>query len=734
MDLSFAWNPDAGWEAPLAALFLVLLFLVPVSLGAGVFLLVVVGADNPYLRLKELLSRFLAWTWRGGREAAWSLVWRSLAVALYLPLSFTVAYVLCRILADEVATARFQALLSVLATLGTLVGLLPVPVFVAALGRRLHLAAGVRVVRTLFARPLYPLVVEALALIAFAVLFVVKMKVAIEASPWRTPAVILAGVLAGVVLAAQTSRLTARLVPSVISGLVLLALVLGSAAGALSLKTTDTVSHGFIEETRAARWIHHLLAKALDRDGDGYMHGFAGGDCAPDDPGISPAAVDIPGNGIDEDCDGYDTQRSTIEAGRWDFDLPEQYPTRKLPVILITDDALSANHVSFMGYQRKTTRNLDALSEQCFGFGKAFSQGPSTRLSLGSAFTGVYDTQVLRLDSRRVPHPLAPENLTLAEAFQQAGWDTVAVVPNRYFHARWRGLLQGFQYVDKSASRTRKVNDEDVHNAPQLTDAALEQIRKKRTKPLFLWVHYYDNHPPFSQPEGAPSFGTSRRDIYDAEVAFADEAMGRLFEGVEEAFAEEGYLMIVSADHGSSFDERHPARSHGYDLHTSVLHIPMLFCSRFIEPGWDSESPVALIDIFPTLANLHRLPVRTPLEGTSLVPLLFKGESWPKRNVYHQFLLPEKVRKGEDPLYAASVRDSQYNLIWDRKNGRRMLFDYGSDPFEENDLAASLPKVVRKLDSSLKSWLVKVYMPTEQQHAPDESPEDTNDGDYVDHY
>src|SRR5579871_6545447 len=98
----------------------------------------------------------------------------------------------------------------------------------------------------------------------------------------------------------------------------------------------------------------------LDFDGDGYARALGGGDCDDADPDIHPGAVDIPGDGIDADCDGQDATDALPPPATM-AELPTSVP-RDLNLLLVTIDTLRADHLGCYGYGRPTSPAIDALA------------------------------------------------------------------------------------------------------------------------------------------------------------------------------------------------------------------------------------------------------------------------------------------------------------------------------------------------------------------------------------
>ncbi|NOY90507.1 MAG: sulfatase-like hydrolase/transferase [Deltaproteobacteria bacterium] len=288
-----------------------------------------------------------------------------------------------------------------------------------------------------------------------------------------------------------------------------------------------------------------LLRASLDFDHDGRLSFAGDGDCAAFDPSRHPMAVDIPGDGIDQDCDGRDAVPGEVEFASFHTTLlPSGFDRRPPLVLLLTVDAFNPRRLRTFGAERDPMPQLDRFFESAVLFRSAFAQGPSTRLSFPATFTSRWDSEIPRRLEGRHPYPLEDSVTTLAERFERADYRTAAVLPDALFRpSRWHGLLQGFQRNELALPAAGHH-----HGAQQVTDAAVAELARAAGHPLFLWVHYFDAHSPHRHPRGEPDYGTQMVDRYDAELHHVDTQLGRLLAEVRRRYGDDAWI-IVTGDH-----------------------------------------------------------------------------------------------------------------------------------------------------------------------------------------
>jgi len=345
-------------------------------------------------------------------------------------------------------------------------------------------------------------------------------------------------------------------------------------------------------------------------------------------------------------------------------------------VLLITIDALRADHLSSYGYGRPLSTEIDALAKEGQLFERAYAQAPHSSYSLCSLFSSEYLHETTELGAP------APEQ-TLPRALAEDGYHSAAFYTQGIFHTAAERLSSYEQDAFGFA-----LHDHQDRPPEQMTDRVLEEIDRtvQRGEPNALfWVHYFNVHEPYR----ATTFGTSDVDRYDSEILAADAAIGRLVRSAR-ARLKKPLVVVITADHGEEFHE-HGGVYHGSSLYQEQVHIPLIM----VVPGMPARryaQPVESIDIAPTLLGLVGVDRPVSMRGADLRAYLVN---------------PERDR---GPVFSAVIHKKMvvswpHKLIADLRFGSYELYDLSKDPGERQNNADRDPGRVRELRAEIYAWL-----------------------------
>jgi len=456
------------------------------------------------------------------------------------------------------------------------------------------------------------------------------------------------------------------------------------------------------------------------------------------DRGWQPAAIDLAAFAGQQVDLTFATRSGGNPAYDWAaWSQPRLLSDRVVPVgrenqpnvILVSIDTLRADHLSAYGYEQPTSPHLDALAEEGVLFEQAYSQVIVTTPEHTTMLTSLYArTHGIYSNSTG---PLSPDVRTLAEVLQQEGYGTAAAVGVKFLMPEYTGLGQGFD--DFFPFPDEIENWKYLRPAAEVTALSKAWIEEHYRDKFFLFVHYYDVHSPFAPEEpytatqfyqgdpGDPNNHSldgvdidQRHDagvadgitdlayaqaLYDAEIAYTDNALGELFAFLDLLELSDNTLVIVVSDHGESFGEHGIYFDH-WTLYDDTFHVPLIMrYPGHLPAGQRVASLVeAGVDLVPTILELLNLPPMAEAEGQSLVPLV-KGHQEPRTAVFGEMRA----------ALAVAIRTDKYKFILDRitydnailrytpvVEGDRELYDLTRDPGEFDNLLAT-PGAFEKL-------------------------------------
>jgi arylsulfatase A-like enzyme len=188
--------------------------------------------------------------------------------------------------------------------------------------------------------------------------------------------------------------------------------------------------------------------------------------------------------------------------------------------------------------------------------------------------------------------------------------------------------------------------------AKEINATVLDHLPAADDAPLFLYVHYMEPHSGYDPPERHRlafvtdptaheraalvtsayltelvreereiDAGERQRmiDLYDAEIATVDQAIGELLDELEARGFGDKLTVAVVSDHGEEFGE-HGSWFHGLTLHGESLAVPLvIWDSRRSGPGIVLDDPVDLLDVPTTLLALAGVDPAVGMRGRNLL-------------------------------------------------------------------------------------------------------------------
>ncbi|HEX5758719.1 MAG TPA: sulfatase-like hydrolase/transferase [Thermoanaerobaculia bacterium] len=379
-------------------------------------------------------------------------------------------------------------------------------------------------------------------------------------------------------------------------------------------------------------------------------------------------------------------------------------PTRP-NLLLVTVDTLRADRVGAYGYAAARTPAMDRLAREGVRCADAVAAAPITLPSHSTLLTGLWPPAHGVRDNGA--YALGEEAVTLAERLHGAGWRTQAVVSAVVLGRRYN-LDQGFEGYDDDlwAEDEPKLFMIRDRPGPRTAERAVAWLGKGRAaaprRPFFLWVHLFDPHQPYAAPMAERLRSPSP---YDAEVAVADRAVGRIVETLRGWELLDDTLVVLTADHGESLGE-HGEKTHAVFVYDATVRVPLLLrWPRGLPAGRVYAGPVRGVDLVPTVLAALGVAGGDSTQGRDLLPALAGAAPPPDLPQYSESLLSE-VGFGMAPLFA--VRAGGFKWI---RAPRPELYDLGRDPRELRNLFPSaggdLRRRARGLDRTLSALLAE---------------------------
>lgn len=407
-------------------------------------------------------------------------------------------------------------------------------------------------------------------------------------------------------------------------------------------------------------------------------------------------------------------------------------------VILVMTDDQGYGDLGSHGNAMIATPQLDLLRDESVRLTN-FHVDPTCSPTRSALMSGRYSTRTGVWHTIMGRSLMDPGEETLAEVFRASGyrtglfgkWHLGDNYPSRpqdqgFEHVVWHhggGVGQGPDYWGNDYfDDNYEVNGEWQEFSGYCSDVWFREatafIERDDERPFFAYVSTNAPHGPFlvdesySQPYLDAGVPPTMARFYGM-ITNIDENLGRLRKRLEELGIAEDTILIFMTDNGTAAGNRQRAGEEGTwsgfnagmrgnkgSEYEGGHRVPCFVSwpAGGVSGGRDLAGLSAHVDVLPTLIELCGLSHTSsrPLDGASLAAALRGvGEAPGERTMFVHSQRVETPRKWRK----CSVMTDRWRLV----NGTE-LYDLGSDPGQEHDVAPENERVVRELRASYEEW------------------------------
>ncbi|GMV30439.1 MAG: sulfatase [Rhodanobacteraceae bacterium] len=294
-------------------------------------------------------------------------------------------------------------------------------------------------------------------------------------------------------------------------------------------------------------------------------------------------------------------------------DIVADRPERRLNVVLISIESLSAFYSGTYGGDPSLTPELDALSRDSLVFTQLFASGTRTVRGLEALALSVPPTPGESI----VKRPRNEHLFSLAQVFNDKGY------ASEFLYGGY-GAFDNMNYFFGNNGYTVRdradIPPEHIHQAniwgvadEDLYTLSLDEFDRLHAqgKPFFAHIMTTSNHRPYTFPTGRIDAPQGKR---QSAVRYTDWAVGDLLRRAREKSWFDDTVFVITADHCAS--------SGGIaSLPVFRYHIPLwIYAPKHVPPG-RIDRLMSQIDIGPTVLGLLGMSYRSRFYGANLLRL-----------------------------------------------------------------------------------------------------------------